>query len=125
MPAPTLTPSGGGKRNKPKPLQYSSVEQLNNQIGDMKAKAQGKQARMLLQTTNSLFKQAKENEASGDEEKAYLFYMCYMDLRKIIKSKGDYSRDQVYYDSLLSQKDAKVAVESCERIVKSLQGIVS
>ena len=91
----------------------------------MKSKAQGKQARMLLQTTNSLFKQAKENEASGDEEKAYLLYMRYMDLRKIIKSKGDYSRDQVYYDSLLSQKDAKVAVESCERIVKSLQGIVS
>jgi len=122
MPAPTLTPSGGGKRNKPKTLQYSSVEQLNNQIGDMKSKAQGKQARMLLQTTNSLFKQAKENEASGDEEKAYLLYMRYMDLRKIIKNKGDYSRDQVYYDSLLSQKDAKVAVESCERIVKSLQG---
>ena len=77
---------------------------------------------MLLQTTNSLFKQAKENEANGDEEKAYLFYMRYMDLRKIIKNKGDYSRDQIYYDSLLSSKDAKVAVESCERIVKSLQG---
>merc|ERR1719357_464562 len=52
--------------------------------------------------TNSL-KQAKENEASGDEEKAYLFTMRYMDLRKIIKNKGDYSRDQIYYDSLLSQ----------------------
>ena len=104
-----------------RPLVYSSMEQLNKQIGDMESKAQGKQPRMLAQTANEAVKQAKENEIIGADETAYLLYMRYTALRKFITSQGEYARERVYYDSILPPEDANKAIGSCERIAKSLE----
>lgn len=89
------------------------MDGLNKQLGDMGPKCKGKPIDGLMKTAKTLLAKAKEeHETAGDEELAYTYYMRYVQVRKAVTQRGEYSRDRVYYDSMLPRKDLQKAIEA-------------
>ena len=75
----------------------------------------------LVKSAQTIFVTAGKEEENGDEEKAYVLYTKYFKIAKYIKSSKEYTKDKVYYDSMMSSKQLKTAMGHLEALDKSLE----
>ncbi|XP_037076197.1 ubiquitin carboxyl-terminal hydrolase 8-like [Pollicipes pollicipes] len=70
---------------------------------------------------DTLFIAAGEAMRSGDEERAYVLYMKYMEMLKIVRRKPEYKKDEKFFDSLIGLKKFEQALSACERLQTALK----
>ena len=75
----------------------------------------------LVKSAQTIFVKAGEEQENGDEEKAYVLYTKYFEIARYIKSSKEYIKDKVYYDSMISPKQLKLAMGHLEALDKSLE----
>ncbi|XP_055867216.1 ubiquitin carboxyl-terminal hydrolase 8-like isoform X1 [Biomphalaria glabrata] len=76
---------------------------------------------ILIKSLNRLFDDAARNEQEGDDEKAYVLYLKYFSLLKIIKTKADYKKQKDYFDKIIGTKNQLLAIEKAEKLSESLK----
>nr|XP_033775867.1 ubiquitin carboxyl-terminal hydrolase 8 isoform X2 [Geotrypetes seraphini] len=69
----------------------------------------------------TVFKKAEECRLDRDEEKAYIFYMKYLFLFDLIKTRPDFKQHQDYFQSILGPSTIKKAIEEAEKLSESLK----
>ena len=75
----------------------------------------------LVKSAQTIFNQAGKEQENGDEERAYVLYMKYFQIYKNIKSSKDYAKDKTYFDSMISSKSVKNAMDNLETLQASLE----
>ena len=66
---------------------------------------------LLVKVSQKLLTNANECEINGDQEKAYVLFFKYCELAKTIRRSLEYKKDKVYYDSMVSPKSVKDALD--------------
>ena len=66
---------------------------------------------LLVKVSQKLLTNAKECEINGDQEKAYVLFFKYCELAKTIRKTLEYKKDKLYYDSMVSPKSVKDALD--------------
>ena len=61
----------------------------------------------LCRTADKLLLKAKDEMLQGDEEKAYIFYMRFVDAYKIISSSKEYKKDRAEITKLLPKSKVR------------------
>lgn len=51
----------------------------------------------IIKSKNKVFQDAEAYDLQGDEEKAFVFYMKYFNLLRLVKSKPDYKKQKVKF----------------------------
>ncbi|XP_061450837.1 ubiquitin carboxyl-terminal hydrolase 8 isoform X2 [Rhineura floridana] len=74
-----------------------------------------------VQSALKIFKAAEECRLDRDEEKAYVFYMKYVTVYKLINKRPDFKQQQDYFHSILGPTNIKKAIEEAERLSESLK----
>jgi len=104
----------------PKPLHLaSSLAELQKKaaVGDVA----NYKCKTLLTSSEKLIKEATHSSDMGDEEKAYILYMKFLNVYQKIVTHKEYKADKKYWDSMMGDKKAyKNAVEQLEKLDKSL-----
>ncbi|XP_043219713.1 ubiquitin carboxyl-terminal hydrolase 8-like [Amphibalanus amphitrite] len=81
----------------------------------------GAPARTCCATADTVYKSAAEALRAGDEERAFVLFMRYMEIHNQIRSKPEYKKDEKYYNSLLGMKKFEQALGVCERLQTDLK----
>ena len=89
-----------------------SIEELQKQA----AVPSDKKPEMLVKVSQKLLTNAKECEINGDQEKAYVLFFKYCELFKAIRKSIEYKKDKVYYDSMVTTKSFKDALDHIESL---------
>ncbi|KAL8615253.1 hypothetical protein ACOMHN_050294 [Nucella lapillus] len=84
-------------------------------------KPQTTNARILVKSADTMFREAEKHDLQGDEEKAFIMYMRYFNIVKQVKTNSDYKKNKQYYDGLLGQKNQVRAIEQAEQLAASLK----
>jgi len=71
---------------------------------------------LLVKVSQKLLTNAKECEINGDQEKAYVLFFKYCELAKTIRRSLEYKKDKLYYDSMVSSKSVKDAVDHLDSL---------
>lgn len=74
----------------------------------------------LLNTADKLYDTAKKAYLDGDEERAYVLFMRFFELTKVIQKSADYKKDPEYYKKMMGVKRMHDAVTSCQSLSDSL-----
>ena len=83
-----------------------SIEELQKQ-----GSVPSQKPNVLVKVSQKLLTNAKECEINGDQEKAYVLFFKYCELAKTIRKSLEYKKDKVYYDSVVSPKSVKDALD--------------
>ena len=75
----------------------------------------------LVKVSQELLKIAKESETNGDQEKAYVLFYKYCDIAYVIRNSPEYSKDKLYYDSLVSSESVKDAFDCLKTLTSELK----
>ena len=75
---------------------------------------------LLVKVSQKLLTNAKECEINGDQEKAYVLFFKYCELAKTIRKTLEYKKDKVYYDSMVSPKSVKDALDHLDSLTMVL-----
>ena len=103
--------------NPPKKLHLAkNIEELQKQ-----AKVPNTDPSKLVRVAQKLLTNAKENELSGDQEKAYILFYKYFEVSKIIRKSLEYKKDKMYYDGMMNSKELKEVIEHLEALTISLK----
>ncbi|KAK7113963.1 ubiquitin carboxyl-terminal hydrolase 8-like isoform X2 [Littorina saxatilis] len=78
-------------------------------------------ARILVKSADTMFREAERFDDMGDEEKAFIMYMRYFNIVKQVKINADYKKNKQYYDNLIGQKNQVRAIERAELLAESLK----
>ena len=71
---------------------------------------------LLVKVSQKLLTNAKECEINGDQEKAYVLFFKYCELAKTIRRSLEYNKDRLYYDSIVSSKSVKEALDHLDSL---------
>ena len=71
---------------------------------------------LLVKVSQKLLTNAKECEINGDQEKAYVLFFKYCELAKTIRRSLEYKKDKLYYDSMVSSKSVKEALDHLDSL---------
>ena len=75
----------------------------------------------LVKVSQELLKIAKESEINGDQEKAYVLFYKYCDIAYVIRNSPEYSKDRLYYDSMVSSESIKDAFDRLKTLTSELK----
>lgn len=94
---------------------------VSNSLGDLNKKAEVKldkpSTKNYANSASKIFKKAEECRLDRDEEKAYIFYMKYLSVLELIKSRPDFK----HYQEFFGPSTVKKALEEAERLSSSLK----
>ena len=76
---------------------------------------------MLVKVSQELLKTAQESEISGDQEKAYVLFFKYCEIAHTIRNSPEYSRNRLYYDSMVSSKSVSDAFDHLKTLTGELK----
>ena len=76
---------------------------------------------LLVKVSQELLKTAKESEINGDQEKAYVLLFKYCEIAYTIRNSPEYSKDRLYYDSMVSSKSVEDAFDSLKTLTTELK----
>ena len=76
---------------------------------------------LLVKVSQELLKTAKESEINGDQEKAYVLLFKYCDIAHTIRNSPEYSKDRLYYDSMVSSKSLADAFDRLKTLTAELK----
>jgi ubiquitin carboxyl-terminal hydrolase 8 len=119
MPATSAAGAPGAASGKVRlrPLYLGkSIEELNKQ-SEVSAKAQAKQ---LLNSLPKLKAEASKCIAEGDQEKAYILYMKYVQCYTNMRNAKDFKEDPGFFNKMLNVKEVKDAVVMSENLCGDL-----
>ena len=71
---------------------------------------------LLVKVSQKLLTNANECEINGDQEKAYVLFFKYCELAKTIRRSLEYKKDKLYYDSMVSSKSVKEALDHLDSL---------
>merc|ERR1712086_1024020 len=71
---------------------------------------------VLVKLSQNILTIAKECETNGDQEKAYVLFFQYCELAKTIRRSLEYKKDKLYYDSMVSSKSVKDALDHLDSL---------
>ena len=71
---------------------------------------------LLVKVSQKLLTNAKECEINGDQEKAYVLFFKYCELAKTIRKSLEYQKDKLYYNSMVSPKSVKDALDHLDSL---------
>nr|XP_033775866.1 ubiquitin carboxyl-terminal hydrolase 8 isoform X1 [Geotrypetes seraphini] len=98
---------------------------LGASLGELNKKAEVKPEKIstknYVKSACTVFKKAEECRLDRDEEKAYIFYMKYLFLFDLIKTRPDFKQHQDYFQSILGPSTIKKAIEEAEKLSESLK----
>ncbi|XP_029431561.1 ubiquitin carboxyl-terminal hydrolase 8 [Rhinatrema bivittatum] len=98
---------------------------LGASLGELNKKAEVKpektSTKNYVKSACTIFKKAEECRLDRDEEKAYIFYMKYLFLFELIKTRPDFKQHQDYFQSILGPSTIKKAIEEAEKLSESLK----
>ncbi|XP_051919674.1 ubiquitin carboxyl-terminal hydrolase 8 [Hippocampus zosterae] len=97
---------------------------LCTSLGDLNKKTEVKQDKIstknYVQSACKIFQAAEESRLDRDEEKAYVLYMKYLTVYKIVKARPDF-KQQSEYLTMLGPNNVKKAIEEAEILAESLK----
>ncbi|KAJ8036441.1 Ubiquitin carboxyl-terminal hydrolase 8 [Holothuria leucospilota] len=95
-----------------------SLSDLNKIIdkSDNKAKP-----RVIANSATKIILEADKAYRAQDEERAYILYMRYALMWRLVKGSGEYKKDQEYYNYLLDGTSIKRALDHAEELSQSLK----
>nr|XP_056721660.1 ubiquitin carboxyl-terminal hydrolase 8 [Euleptes europaea] len=96
----------------------TSLKDLNKKT---EIKPEKTSTKSYVQSALKIFKAAEECRLERDEEKAYVLYMKYVTVYKLINKRPDFKQQQDYFHSLLGTSNIKKAIEEAERLSESLK----
>ncbi|XP_070547285.1 LOW QUALITY PROTEIN: ubiquitin carboxyl-terminal hydrolase 8-like [Ptychodera flava] len=96
-----------------------SLEDLNK-MADYKL-VKGWNIKNYCQSASKVFNAADSEFKSGDEEKAYVFFMKYFNIVKQIHNTNQYKADKKFFDQLLGKNNVIKAIEKAEELSKQLE----
>ena len=76
---------------------------------------------LLVKVSQELLKTAKESEKNGDQEKAYVLFFKYCDIVHTIRNSPEFSKDRLYYDSMVSWKSIEDAFDRLKTLTDELK----
>ena len=88
-----------------------SIEELQKQ-----GSVPNQKSDLLVKVSQKLLTNAKECEINGDQEKAYVLFFKYCELAKTIRRSLEYKKDKLYYDSMVSSKSVKDALDHLDSL---------
>ncbi len=97
---------------------------LGQQLADLQEKAKAPTSnppKILVKVSDKLWTEAEKEMENGDEEKAYIFYMKYVNVYQTISKTVDYKKDKRYYDSMIPKTKIGKAVTNLETLTTSLE----
>jgi ubiquitin carboxyl-terminal hydrolase 8 len=74
----------------------------------------------LIKSGDKLYQEAEKELVNKDEEKAYVFFMRFLELYKTIKKSPEYSKDKLYFDKMIGTQKIQTALTKCEQLSVSL-----
>ncbi|XP_037103269.1 ubiquitin carboxyl-terminal hydrolase 8 isoform X1 [Syngnathus acus] len=97
---------------------------LSTSLGDLNkrtdVKADKISTKSYVQSACKIFKAAEESRLDRDEERAYVLYMKYLTVYKIVKARPDF-KQQADYLTMLGPNNVKKAIEEAEKLAESLK----
>ncbi|KAL8197266.1 UNVERIFIED_CONTAM: Ubiquitin carboxyl-terminal hydrolase 8 [Gekko kuhli] len=96
----------------------TSLKDLNKKT---EIKPEKTSTKSYVQSALKIFKAAEECRLDRDEEKAYVLYMKYVTVYKLINKRPDFKQQQDYFHSMLGPSNIKKAIEEAERLSESLK----
>ncbi|XP_014680667.1 PREDICTED: ubiquitin carboxyl-terminal hydrolase 8-like [Priapulus caudatus] len=98
-----------------------TLDDLNKKVEDVKALGlTTKNVRQCCTSAGKLYGAAGKAELDGDEERAYVLLMKFVEVVMAITSVAEYKNNKKYYDDLVGLSNLKLAIERCEKLSKSL-----
>ena len=76
---------------------------------------------LLVKVSQELLKIAKESETKGDQEKAYVLFYKYCDIAYTIRNSPEYSKDRLYYNSMVSSESIEDAFDRLKTLTAELK----
>ena len=76
---------------------------------------------LLVKVSQELLKIAKESETNGDQEKAYVLFYKYCDIAYTIRNSPEYSKDRLYYNSMVSSESIEDAFDRLKTLTAELK----
>ena len=76
---------------------------------------------LLVKVSQELLKTAKESEANGDQEKAYVLFFKYCDIAFTLQNSPEYTKNKLYYDSMVSSKRVEDAFDHLKNLTVELK----
>ncbi|XP_077419987.1 ubiquitin carboxyl-terminal hydrolase 8 isoform X1 [Vanacampus margaritifer] len=97
---------------------------LCTSLGDLNKKTEVKpdkiSTKSYVQSACKIFKAAEESRLDRDEERAYVLYMKFLTVYKIVKARPDF-KQQSEYLTMLGPNNVKKAIEEAEKLAESLK----
>ncbi|XP_059143552.1 ubiquitin carboxyl-terminal hydrolase 8-like [Physella acuta] len=76
---------------------------------------------IIIKSNNKVFQDAEAYDLQGDEERAFVFYIKYFNLLRLVKSKPEYKKQKDYFDKLIGSSNQVKAIERAEKLAESLK----
>ncbi|XP_059172661.1 ubiquitin carboxyl-terminal hydrolase 8-like [Physella acuta] len=76
---------------------------------------------IIIKSNKKVFEDAEAYDLQGDEERAFIFYIKYFNMLRLIKSKPEYKKQKDYFDKLIGSSNQVKAIERAEKLAESLK----